>query len=346
MKITHVQKPELSSLATDIVNLYASVKHSGLEDLFIKLANIEVDSFANWLFKSKTIKSQLKNISVYDAMDILCQFRLMHPYGSNLDKGAIFKKLYENNKTLKAAEIIVGMKNLYNDASAKDIVLPFRDIIDLVASQLTPSMPPNIPELLLDVNEIRNSFLKADLGEDEPTYTKKPNVVQQKKNMFQYLFVKFTEEIATVFEAAGFADIAEDVKNGALAKASSQKLSEYIQFGRPNQGENITAAKKMVDMVLKQYDSRWENYNHDLVDMFFMGRVGMLSKEQVTNLLVKYEEDKNVFDMLEDDAKYPGIDISGLVTSDKRLNPDYLLMLVAFFVMMQKQIGMPTGLGI
>ena len=336
MRITRY--PEL---ANDVLKLYASIHHRGLEDLFIKLANVDVDTFYTWLLSNSRVRRKLRNPSVYDAFEMLCQLRSTYAYNAPIDVPSLKITMYGGGqKSLMATEAIMGFGEIENDPSVKDLIQPFKDIIDIIIANNKIDRPViNSKGLIIDITIIKNEFLQTEIGEEE--VVKKPNVAQQKRNMFQYLLSRFTDEVAAAAEGAGLSDLAEDVRGGALAKVASQHLSTYIQYGRSNQEKFAWEAKKMAQTIMKQYDSKMENFNHDLIAMRFMALAGAISQQQVSSLRMKYDANKNISDLLEGDEKYPGIDFSDMITDDKRLNPDYLFMLVSFFYMLQRLIGVP-----
>ena len=104
----------------------------------------------------------------------------------------------------------------------------------------------------------------------------------------------------------------------------------------------------MAEYVLKYYDMQWADYNYSLVEITLLNKAGQLTMEQIEDFKLEYEKEKDVVGFMEgeaedDDIRHKGIDTGDAITFDKRINPDYLTMLSAFFLVMQVKIGIPVS---
>ena len=241
-------------------------------------------------------------------------------------------------------EKICGFNSVLHSPAAKEVLEPFSDIIEKVALGKTPSISPNIPEIESDISTIYNAFLSSALGTSPETTVKRESVGQQKLNMFKSLLAKFSENVSAAADGMGYSDLSTAVRAGGLAKASLPLWSQYTNFRSTNRENNISIAKKMVIFVLKNYNYRWANYNYSQIEMLFMGSCGQLTREQMFDINMKYEQDKDVLGLVDDESStFPAKDTSAHVTLDKHLHPDYLQMLLAFFAMLQEKVGLPSG---
>lgn len=338
MKITHNN----FELANDVLRLYSSIKHSGLEDLFLKISNVNTGSFCQWLGTNRKVKTSLKNPVVYDALETLCNIRVNNPPLSKMDRGNMVKSFMESGgKGMSIFSIIIDMSKIVSDPSAKDILEPFSDIIGLIGMDASIS-GGNPSALLEDIIMIKDHYLRSEFpSEDEDSPRVRISIAQQKKNMFQHLLVRFSDEISAAFEKSGFTDLANDVKNEALSKLQSDFLSPYIENAN---SKNIQKAKIIaVDFIKTRYDTSWEILNHDDIEMAIGITLGWLTREQYKEMLRKREKNLNIIETLENNTKYQGYeDLASLITSEKKINPDYLLMIWAILVSMRQAVGLPV----
>lgn len=340
MKIIHSYKT-VEVLKDDILKLYCSIKHPSLELLFLKMANVDANLFYSWLLRNKNIKSSLKNQSVYDAFDLLGQLRNTFSYGSKIDLSTIVRTVHEHSRYLESIPVIVTLSQI-SDPSIQEVVNPFRDIIDFISSAMKTA-GVDIDIVTQDINSIKNRFI-GSTTEDESKQVVKETIGSQRKKMFHFLLTRFTEEVSSAADSSGLNELASAVRSGALSKPANMSLSKVINLTKfdPN---NVETARRLVDYVYKNYDPRMSDYNHDVVEVTMLNKAGSLTKEDIDQLRTKYEEKKDITKYLEeDDTKYPGLDAGDMVTFDKRLNPDYLLMLSSFFVIFQMKLKMPSGL--
>lgn len=335
---------DYKNFTSDILKLYCKTQNKEIETLFVKMASVEVNLFYKWLLKNKKLKNKMSNPSTYDALELLSQIRSVFSYGEPLEKSTIVKTLHENARTLAAIPIIIGMKKFLDAPATKEILQPYRDIVETVSTLFT-SKDIDYASVENDLTVVKNEyFVGADVESPEEV-KKKESIPQQKKNMFQYLLIKFSEEIANAASSSGLTDLANTIKDGALSKPAPVSLSEFINFNPASQ-DQIDLAKKLADFVAKNYDSRLDDYNHDIVQITLLGKAGQLTPEDIQQLKFNYEKQKNIVKYVEEPGtKFPGIDPMDKITFDKRLNPDYLLMLSSFFVILQSKVGMPSSFG-
>lgn len=326
----------------DILKLYCSIKHSSLESIFIKMSSVEISALHQWLLKQKNIKKSLINTSVYDALIILFKIRSTFPFGETIDRKVLVDILHENAQTLSTIPIILGLSTIMNDTMARDILHPFKDILTHISKQYSPGDGEldSSENLLKDISTIKNSFFGTEI-EEKSSVKKRNTISNQKTDMFKYLLSKFTDEIWNAAESNNFKDLAIDIRAGALAKPAPIWLSKFFVLN--DQNSFLPISKKVADYVLKNYDMRMSDYNHDIIEMTFMSKSKQVSEEDIKKLKLQHEENKNVFEYLEnEEKKYPSIDLSSIINSNKRINPDYLFMLSSMFVFMQNKIGMPS----
>jgi hypothetical protein len=327
-----------SEITNDILKLYCSIKEPKLESLFIRLASLE--NFSNWVSRNGKIKTELNIPSVYDAFVALSDLRATFQFGQKIDRQTVWKIIQPNKSVIP---IILGLNELVDVDIVKDIIQQYRDIIKEISEYM--SMPlPNKDELYEDVLKIRNTYYKEVIDEDIGEI-KKESIPQQRKNMFQYLLIRFSEDVASAADNSGLKDLANGIRSGILSKPVPAGLSRYLNFNNVDKSQ-IDIAKKLAEYIIKRYDPKFSDINHSIVETTIMGKAGVLTSEDIMQLKMKYEEQNNPTQYIEDStAKYPGMDTSSKITFDKRLNPEYLLILSSFFVILQAKIGLPSTIG-
>jgi len=340
---------EFKCFTNDVLDLYCRTKISEVESIFIKLANVAPDTFWRWLLKNNRIHQSLINSSVYDALDTLSHIRSLFSYGQNIDKSTVVRTLNSNTRNMKTMPVILAMNNLIDNEEVKDILQPYRDIIELVASFMSSKDNPiDENDVLQDINTIKNLYFKSSFVDEEgSTDTIKISIQQKRVNMLQNLLTRFSDDTANAAESSGMSELATAIKSGILAKPFTAGLNKYINLIEYDSSD-IIFCKKVVEYILKkpQYEEQWTDHNHDTIEMMFMNRSGNLSKEDMIKIIEDYEKKTNTINLIEnieDSSMHPGFDFSDKITVDKRLNPNYLFLLSTFFVILRSRAGLPTG---
>lgn len=344
MEMTH---NDLKCFANDVLDLYCRTGISKIEDIFIKIANIDVAAFWHWLMRNgKVIKEDISDIRVYDALVLLGQIRNQFSYGEKIDRQTLVSTLYNFNAG-STIPVINTMADVIDELDVKQILQPYRDIIELSRS-INKISPENQNLLISDLKIIRTLYIKTKVSggiEEGKDKDKVKETIQQKRiNMLQYLLNRFNEDIYNAANSSGMSELADAVKSGILAKPINSGLSDYISFDRLD-ASKVPVCKQWAEYILKKphYEFQWGDHNHDVIEMVLMKEAGYLTKEDVLNVISDYEKKQDPLKSLEDpESMYPGLNASDKIL-DKRLNPNYLFLLSTFFVILRAKSGMPTG---
>jgi hypothetical protein len=333
------------SLTHDVLKLYGNIKHSSLEDLFIKLANIDVGVFSSWLLRNPNIKKTLRDRNVYKALEFLCEVRSVYSYGEELDISSMNKVLFGSPLLL----IFFGFKKIIDLPSVKEILQPFSDIVQRIVTQYSIGDSIKTEGIEQDIITIKNAFLSRELQEEGGG--KKGTVSQQKIRMFQSLLTKFVEITAAAAEAMNMQDLSSAIRSGALTNHYKYEVLEKyfstIDYSRKSSDadfvENL-AKDIFSDKYQKRYESKWTNYNYSYIEMALMQRAGQISQEEKRELAMQFIEKQNEINQSDETTIYPGIDTSKFISLDYHLNPKYLLLLRAFLIYLKHIAGLPTGM--
>ena len=339
---------EFKCFTDDVLDLYCRTKISEVESVFIKLANVEPDPFWKWLLKNNRVRQSLINSSVYDALDILSHIRSIFSYGQPIDKSTVVRTLNSNAKNMKTMPVILAMNNLVDNNEVKDILQPYRDIIEMIGSFMSSKDNPlNENDIIQDLNTIKNLYFKSNVQEKTSEEDKVKETIPQKRiNMLRYLLTRFSDDIANAAASSGMSELAAAAKSGILAKPFNVGLNKYIKFENFDTSK-IKNCERLAEYILKkpQYEFRWGDHNHDTIEMELMKYVGALTKEEMLDIITEYERAVDPMEKLqnEEETMYSGYNLSGRISIDQRLNPDYLLLLSTFFVFLRNKAGLPTG---
>jgi hypothetical protein len=322
----------------DLLSLYAKVKHSEIESLFIKIANAEITDLHKWLLKNSSIKHLLNNPELYDTLIFLNQLRGKYAYGTIENKDILPLLLF--NRPL--IPILMGMSKLTNDVMARDILLPFKDILDIVGNVYKPGEGSVVSteSIFNDITKIKNSFIGSETEDKKESQRK--SIQDKRFDMYKALLYKFNDIVSSSAESSGLPDVAEAIKKGALTKIAAISLSNFFRFSGEQSGL-LETSKKLADFVFKNYNPRMVDYNYSIIEGTLLSKSRQIKPEDLQMLKIKHEKEKNIMDYLEDgEKKYDSLDINSLITPNKHMNPDYLLMLSVMFVFIQKKLGLPS----
>lgn len=332
--MTHKENIEFEK---DILSLYAKTKHAGVESIFIKIATAEITNLHKWLLKNNNIKGLLNNPEVYDTLLFLNQLRGKYAYGTVESKDILPLLLF--NRPL--IPILMAMSRLINETMSREILLPFKDILDIIGSVYKPGEGTLVSteSVFNDIAKIKNSFIGEEVSDGKDA--KRQTISEQRLEMYKNLLYRFNNEISTLAESAGLSDLSQAIKNGALTKPAPISLGNILDFSK-DRNYLLPTSKRLSDFVLKNYNSRMTDYNHDMIEATILSKSGLINQDDLLKIKLKHEENKNVMDYLEDDSKkYVGLDLGGIPINDKHINQDYLFLLSCMFVFIQQKIGLP-----
>jgi len=336
-----------SGIEKDLLKLYCKVRHPLLEDMYIRVAQSQNNNISSWLVKNNSIKEKLKNPSVYDAIETLAFIR--GKAGDNPSVSDIINLSSSSQKYLSTIPIII----LFNGMLGRglDILDRFKGIIGSLASWRVPEgqYVENPDEVFQDISLINQNYISSKLegipyGKTRPHRTSKE---QQRKDIFAYLFTRFSDEIASACESAGLPEIAQKIREGILAVSPPMGLGKFVELD-PISNEQVRASKIMADYVFNYPDMKNASYLHDLVEINLLQNAGVISPEDAYKFKELYENERDVLDYLNDEIvvdmeNQKGIDSGGSITSDSRLNPDYIYMVVVFFMILQMKLKIPSS---
>lgn len=60
---------------SDIRDLYCKTSSSKIENIFLRLSQVDLSNISSWLPKNKDIRSKLRNPQVYDALGLLIHLK-------------------------------------------------------------------------------------------------------------------------------------------------------------------------------------------------------------------------------------------------------------------------------
>lgn len=327
-----MEKYIYNSLKNDILTLFASIRHPELENLYIKLAEeTELqptqEIFSKWLSGNKKIRSLLSNTSVYDAFLLLLDLRSRYPGG--ISHSELIKEFM--NRGSSGQSTLISFANYLSNPDVKSILEPFSDIL-VTTTKFMKSVEQR--DILGDLKIIKNQFeeyLRKGSEKTKPL-DKKRSIHQKRNDMYRYLLNRFSIELANAANSVNLPDLAEKFNSGMLSKPIPIGLGRYIEFN-PISVDNARTAKIMAEHVWKYCDSQWNNYNHDIIELTFLSKVGSISKEDFYRLRIEYEQNVNK-------EAGDGMNIENIVI-DKRLDSNYIYMLSMLFVFLESKLGIP-----
>ncbi len=337
---------QYSEIQDDLLKLYCQTKHSSIEDIFLKFSQDYQHNISRWIQLNKGVKQHLRNPSVYSALEAL-DF-LNKKIGDEPSLSNIIKNITPYPKYLSTLPIIVAFRDIMY-GKVKNILYPFRNIIDTMAKQIKipeGDVPEDAAVIQDDLLMIQNLFEK-NINEyiTKPVKVPRQALTQQRIAMFSTLLKKFSEEMAVASDTQGFTELAKAFRTGVLAIPAPFGIGKYIELDLISE-DQMTESKKMAEYVIQYPGAEFANYHHDLIEIDLLQKAGGLTKEDAYRFKEAYESEKNVMEYLDDKEKMhiadvPGINTEEMITSDTRMNPDYIYMLAMFFFFMQKKLRIP-----
>ena len=326
-----------SELKDDLLSLYCKVKHSSIEDTFIRLAEGTGDGFVSWFKENdKVLRTKVKDKRIIDLLNVLYDFRSVTPKGEKLDRSYASKYILNTSGASNALGLLWSLYNIMQSGAFGTILSPFSSVInDATNIFFEASEKAKVDVGTVDVEDdlkIIQDFYIGNTKSKSKTHTRKPSAAQQKINMLKNLLTMFSNEIANAFEKQGMSDVAQKFRENILIKPAHIGIGSILQVNNLNT-DQITAAKLLSDLVWKNnYEERWINYNHDMIETTLLNKSKALSNEEYNKIVSKYEHDKNIMDEIDGESEIkPWLDKGISHPIDKKINPDYIFSLVLFF---------------
>jgi len=191
----------------------------------------------------------------------------------------------------------------------------------------------------------------------EKSRFRKPTLSKQREEMFVYLFKRFSNELSDAFDSVDLPELAQKTRDGILGVPPPIGIGEYIELN-PISDSQMKECKKMSDYVFQYPSKKNANYLHDLVEIQLLQHAGSIKQEDVYKFKEAYERQRNVLDYVKDEefgsaesqqgqgqglGQGHGLGTEGIITTNTRLNPDYIYMLSVFFMFMQRGLKIPPS---
>lgn len=341
-----------SEIGKDLLQLYCKVRVGAIEDDYIKVSQSHQYSLDRWLSKNKNIRDELINPDVYGALEALVF--LKKKIGEKPALNEIVKALTPQASHLSKTPIIISFGGLVSQYP--EILLPFGNIIGVISDRFKLPEGQNIEnpeEISKDLEFIDRAFsgAKASTKDDKHSVDRvrmpKATLSQKRTHIFTYLFRRFSEDLAAATESAGLSEISQKFRDGILGVPPPMGLGQYVELD-PISNTQMGESKRMADYVFKYPDLRNAAYLHDLIEIQLLQKSGVIAPEDAYKFKEVHEQQKNVLDYLENEEAYDidkqkGIDTGDTITTDSRLNPDYIYMLIMFFIFLQQKLRIPSS---
>jgi hypothetical protein len=307
----------IHDLSKDLMDLYCKTKISKVEDLYIKLAQSD-NSFAQWLNRNKGIKNQLKNPTIYDALQVLIAIRNKYPSAVTT---ADMAKWFIGSTQARYLSSLLSFSKQLNNSDVGDLLSPFSDILMALSKFQGGTEVDVLPDLIV----IKNAFASsANLEQKVDVIPQKKNKYDKMAEMFSYLFNRFSNDIAGAADKGGLTDFSREVRNGALLKP--EILGKYVDVtGTPSY--MIKKTNKVLSDVTKKFDERFQNSNYEFIKEQLMYASGAVGDEEIHNL-IREREKVDISDLTFPSNK-PREKLA--VTEDQWLDPFFISMLFTFF---------------
>lgn len=332
----------------DLLCLYRKIKHSEIEECYIKIASSLHKHFFDWILnKSKpNFLSKIKSENTYNCLKLLSQIRKQVPYGSKLDNSFIVKNILFENQNLVST--LWSLKDVLRDVRVSGVLSQFEDLIISINNVIAPKedVDPKIKiqknnDVVDDIIEIYKEY-EDDDSAVSPENAPKLSLNQKRSNMLRLLLSRFSNNIASSYEKNGMTDVAAAIRGGVLAKYPSYGIDLIIDSKKEDMvsSSGLFSIKSLVDQIYKkQYDERWLDYNYSLIDVTFLKEAGIMSKSDFFDIIYNYEKDRNILNKLDSKRMVDPIrhePESAYV--DQRMNPKYIYLLCTFFVTFSNKI--------
>jgi hypothetical protein len=343
----------------DLLDLYCKIKQSSVENLLIKVS--ESNNLSIWLKRNdKNIREKIENSNVIFTLSTLSGLRQAVPRGQRLEREWIVRNMFD------VAQRIYPVISAFATVPSLEILAPYDDLIASLSTafRMTPAKSKNESDILeqekstfiSDINIINKMYVeqlgelgKKDTGGEgkegkeersEKTYQRKPNIKQQRKDMFMALLKRFSDDIANAYESKGLSDIAQKFKGGILIKDPSSGVGSLFKIDMLSSQE-LGIIPILVDFIWKNYDIRRLEYNHGAIKTYLLNRVGVMTSEDFASIYAEHEKNKNSLEFLENlDSDYPGLNLKEKVTIDNEMNPRYVYLLSVFLNKLMSKITM------
>jgi len=330
----------------DLLGLYCKVRHPLLEELYIKVAQAKGGNMEGWLTKNKPLKEQLKNPSVYDAIETLAFVK--SKAGDSPSLSNVITLVSSSPRYLSTIPIITIFNGFLE--SGLDILDRFSSIIKVIGSFKVPEGQyiESPEDVFQDINLINEKYTSSSQEESQhiKTIPSRVSKTQQRRDIFTYLFSRFSDEISSACESAGLPEIAQKIRDGILSVSPPMGLGKFVELD-PISNEQVRVSKQMSDYVFQYPEMKNASYLHDLVEINLLQHAGVISPEDAYRFKEVHDNSRNVLDYLNSDdnevESQKGIDSGGVITSDSRLNPDYIYMIVVFFMFLQMKLKIPSS---
>ena len=217
------------NLTNDVLELYSKIHDKKLENLFTRLAAINLGHFDKWLYDNKKFKTRLNDPNVFVAMEALSGLRRQYQFGEDIPRDPVSRTLLNTPNIRASIPAIIAFNSLLNQESVKDLLMGYKDIISVVVGYMKFDISGlNLNSILQDLISIKNAYISLEL-EDEKSQIPKGNVTQQKRTLFQYLLRKFSDGLANAAEASGMSELSAQFSNGIIAKPIPAGLASFFQ---------------------------------------------------------------------------------------------------------------------
>jgi uncharacterized protein YktA (UPF0223 family) len=351
----------LLSLAEDLRNLYCKTQNVKIENLFIRIAQVNDEQFFKWLSSNRKIRDELENPEVYESLMVLVGIRKEYPLQPTPDnptpvafgKSDVVKKVTGPDSIARRAPYIIAFSKLLGDTNVSSVLSPFRDIISKYAETLsTTRNPVNPSDLVKDLTKIDEVYKKDQQSKiDKPyedasglsSYKAPKETRQQKKSkLFAYLFRRFSQEVSGAVQRAGNPFLSSKITgDGILADPVS--IAQILK-SQPSYA-TLKDAEKVSKTVLKRLDENMYGVNYEAIKMAVMLSAGTMSSDQLVNFYnqKRKEESKELVGLLSDKPESTKESvIPSLPIQDRQwLNPKALQMISAVLYFLYQASKMP-----
>ena len=304
--------------------------------------------FSDWILnKAKpNFLKKIKSENVYNCLKLLAKIRKEVPYGSKLDNSFIVKNILFENQVLVST--LWSLKDIVKDVRVSGILSQFEDLIVSINNVIAPKEDIDANEKVEKNNDTVDDIIeiyKEYEGDDSAASSEgapRLNLNQKRANMLRLLLSRFSNNIASVYEKNGMTEAATAIRSGILAKSPSYGIDSIIKHKKEDMinSSGFFSINLLLDQIIKkQYDERWLDYNYSLIDATFLKESGIMSKSDFFDLIYNYEKDRNILDKFDnkrlvDPIRYKSED----VYIDQRMNPKYIYLVCAFFVMFSNRL--------
>jgi len=273
-----------SELRSDLLNLYCKVNKPSLENLYVKFAQDFDQSFFTWLRKNNAVANSLNNPSVYGALLTLLFLREKVGGYADISMSQLIQNITPFKKHLANIPTIITFSTLLN-SEARDILIPFGDIINAVAGRLSLPAGQEAPDpspVLNDLLKMQELFREGGVEENQVNELQNKRVRetldQRKINMFIYLLRRFSSDIASAADRNDMNELAGAIRSGILA--SPDQLSKYIEFPSLDVS-TVQEVKGIVSYIKKNLRSYHQNKVYENIKSRLFSFVGIVAPQDI-----------------------------------------------------------------